>query len=312
MTPSRIAELEAALQVAVDEFRTVNHSNGGNLHASLRRAIKAYEAASPPPAAVKPFGWFFWDPEEQDGWWKGFITFAPHDCSKPDGQGHFWKQIALYERPHPSPDVANCCHCGRIIDMREEVFGGDRFGCELSDDRWVCSPECWTAVVEPEVAAAQSVSGVRKALSKLQTCWRCLRDEAEYGSGFAGLEADAFEDALATLEASLASEATPVAGEAKGDPVAWRPGETVRLDVSVGYASPAASFALATPPSPADVLKVAVEALRKSADAFKVIQTLDSHGASDQTYINWLRSCAREAELQAREILAAIRAKETT
>lgn len=46
--------------------------------------------------------------------------------------------------------IANCCRCGRIVDTREEKEGGDEFGCEMSDGRWTCSPECWDAVVEPD------------------------------------------------------------------------------------------------------------------------------------------------------------------
>ncbi len=46
--------------------------------------------------------------------------------------------------------TANCCKCGRIIDTREKPEGGDSFGAQLADEvRWVCSPECWDAVVEP-------------------------------------------------------------------------------------------------------------------------------------------------------------------
>lgn len=53
--------------------------------------------------------------------------------------------------------TANCCHCGRIVDTREKAEGGDDFGCELSDGRWTCSPECWEITTEapavtPEIA----------------------------------------------------------------------------------------------------------------------------------------------------------------
>ncbi len=54
----------------------------------------------------------------------------------------------------PTYHVVNCCNCGRIIDTREEDEGGDGWGHELSDDRWVCSPECLDAVAEPDTQAA--------------------------------------------------------------------------------------------------------------------------------------------------------------
>lgn len=50
--------------------------------------------------------------------------------------------------------VVNCCNCGRIIDTREESEGGDQWGHELSDDRWVCSPECLDAVTDPDATSA--------------------------------------------------------------------------------------------------------------------------------------------------------------
>lgn len=52
-------------------------------------------------------------------------------------------------------------------------------------------------------------------------------------------------------EYALAYEAAKPAAEASGSGE-WKPGQTVRLDVSVGYASPSASMALA-PPAPATV-----------------------------------------------------------
>lgn len=61
--------------------------------------------------------------------------------------------------------VVNCCNCGRIVDTRERDAGGDGFGAELADEeRWVCSPECWDAVVEPDPAKPSPAGGdVREA-----------------------------------------------------------------------------------------------------------------------------------------------------
>lgn len=50
--------------------------------------------------------------------------------------------------------VVNCCNCGRIIDTREESKGGDQWGHQLSDNRWVCSPECLDAVADPDAVPA--------------------------------------------------------------------------------------------------------------------------------------------------------------
>jgi hypothetical protein len=62
--------------------------------------------------------------------------------------------------------VANCCHCGRIVDTRETKHGGDAFGAQLNDGRWTCSPECWDAIVEPNALYAHPASdtALREAL----------------------------------------------------------------------------------------------------------------------------------------------------
>lgn len=44
-------------------------------------------------------------------------------------------------------------------------------------------------------------------------------------------------------------------------------------------------------------------ALEQAALDLQVIQTLNAHGASDKTYLDWLRSNAREAETRARNVL---------
>jgi hypothetical protein len=60
--------------------------------------------------------------------------------------------------------ATNCHVCKRIIDTREEKDGGDKFGAEITTGVWVCSPECWDAIVEDNTPAAlqshkQSVHG---------------------------------------------------------------------------------------------------------------------------------------------------------
>lgn len=43
--------------------------------------------------------------------------------------------------------IANCAICGRIIDTREIDKGGDTFGCNLQDGRWVCSSDCYDSAL---------------------------------------------------------------------------------------------------------------------------------------------------------------------
>lgn len=54
--------------------------------------------------------------------------------------------------------LANCCNCGRVVDTREEAEGGDKFGAESSDGKWVCSSECWDAVFRDEGPYASPLS----------------------------------------------------------------------------------------------------------------------------------------------------------
>lgn len=37
-----------------------------------------------------------------------------------------------------------CCVCAEKFDGREESDGGGDKGCELIDERWVCSDDCFT------------------------------------------------------------------------------------------------------------------------------------------------------------------------
>lgn len=69
------------------------------------------------------------------------------------GFDDWWKvegeAIAALGRVQPVA-TANCCKCGRIVDTRERSEGGDPFGAELNDGQWVCSIECWEAVVDTD------------------------------------------------------------------------------------------------------------------------------------------------------------------
>lgn len=70
--------------------------------------------------------------------------------------------------------TANCCKCGRIVDTRERSEGGDPFGAVLNDGQWVCSIECWEAVVDtdatppapqPALALIEELTGALKEIA---------------------------------------------------------------------------------------------------------------------------------------------------
>jgi hypothetical protein len=42
-------------------------------------------------------------------------------------------------------DLINCVVCGNVVNTIED---GNRDGCQLTDDTWVCSEECWDIAVE--------------------------------------------------------------------------------------------------------------------------------------------------------------------
>jgi len=64
---------------------------------------------------------------------------------------------------------ANCCICGRIVDTREQVDGGDAFGCELADGRWTCSPDCYDTTTgerrrSPSISEGEIEAALRETL----------------------------------------------------------------------------------------------------------------------------------------------------
>lgn len=92
--------------------------------------------------------------------------------------------------------VVNCCNCGRIIDTREEDAGGDGWGHELSDERWVCSPECLDAV-SGEPASSPAGGDVReagRALVRQLRAIMCHLNGQAYSSTLSAL--NAFDAAL--------------------------------------------------------------------------------------------------------------------
>lgn len=95
--------------------------------------------------------------------------------------------LAEQSAPSPAPiAIANCSHCGRIIDTREEKDGGDKFGCELADGRWSCSIECYEALTgeEPSRAAADLLETATQAIRSTCGCINhrgCENPDEEFG-----------------------------------------------------------------------------------------------------------------------------------
>lgn len=143
-------------------------------------AALAKPASSPAGGDVRDgaLGWN--SPEEWEIEQRAFHAAGRDDVPKDVQElvAILWKQYCIAAEPsaalspstsaaEPVAWIANCCHCGRIVDTREEKEGGDKFGCEMSDGRWTCSPECWDAIVEPGATppAPAAVDGQRvKAL----------------------------------------------------------------------------------------------------------------------------------------------------
>lgn len=111
--------------------------------------------------------------------------------------------------------VVNCCNCGRIIDTREESEGGDQWGHELSDDRWVCSPECLDAVTDPDATPPASSESAQVREGLIARARHAARVERTLTGNRAGELYDAPADALdecdpaGRIRASLANDRRP-------------------------------------------------------------------------------------------------------
>lgn len=164
------------------------------------------------------------DTDPKDGW--AFVTPSRHPDDIANGLAEgaweeryqfFGELVALASPAATSAPtyVVNCCNCGRVIDTREESEGGDQWGHELSDDRWVCSPECLDAVTDPDAAPAatsaetQGGGGVREAIRKL----------IEGGKLSRWLDEDEHVETFELIRAALAPSASAAT---RGEPVAWR------------------------------------------------------------------------------------------
>ena len=55
--------------------------------------------------------------------------------------------MGTIRKPLRLTDLAQCCVCGKAIDTREIADGGGPDGAQLSDQRWVCTIECYEVVV---------------------------------------------------------------------------------------------------------------------------------------------------------------------
>lgn len=61
---------------------------------------------------------------------------------------------------------ADCCVCGAPVDTREVEDGGNPEGAELSDGRWVCSPECWDKIFSKVLPEAWGSASLTRSFSK--------------------------------------------------------------------------------------------------------------------------------------------------
>lgn len=111
--------------------------------------------------------------------------------------------------------VVNCCNCGRIIDTREESEGGDQWGHQLSDNRWVCSPECLDAVADPDATPPASSESAQVREGLIARARHAARVERTLTGNRAGELYDAPADALdecdpaGRIRASLANDGRP-------------------------------------------------------------------------------------------------------
>jgi len=65
----------------------------------------------------------------------------------------------LYTAPPPPAatprQIEQCCVCGKRFDAREQSEGGGQHGAELSDGRWVDTPECFERAATPNAQAGE-------------------------------------------------------------------------------------------------------------------------------------------------------------
>jgi hypothetical protein len=134
---------ELALDMAFEEF--IREEQDGPQREAIAAAIRVYLAIAPQAPSWKcKANRTAIEPEDCNWPLCGCDPYADKVIASLEESGVI---IALQE-PVSAIPTANCCNCGRIVDTRETKDGGDPFGIELNDGRWVCSGECWDVVVD--------------------------------------------------------------------------------------------------------------------------------------------------------------------
>jgi hypothetical protein len=74
--------------------------------------------------------------------------------------------------PAVQPNV-QCCMCGKKGLSTEEDGGPE---CELDDDRWVCSGDCWNDAVQPDAELAMRIAVQMEVHAALGTTTKAKAD----------------------------------------------------------------------------------------------------------------------------------------
>ena len=72
--------------------------------------------------------------------------------------------------------MTTCYVCGATVDTLEVSQGGSEDGCQLANDEWVCSRECWDAVAGPP---AQEMIPKDVALAMVAAAYEAAAGRAE-------------------------------------------------------------------------------------------------------------------------------------
>jgi hypothetical protein len=223
-TPTTAQADEKAREIAklIDDLRPYAHKTLGSIRidvSEVRKLVEAYDAA-----ALRPVAWCW---RFHNGPWN--VT----DSSPEDGAYDHLEHEPLYTTP-PAPaqvEAASLPAPGGVVGVKIKPLVW-REPDKLSNG-------CWTADCILGTFSVAFDDGWHACLEDGALWeWEPENDPRSYEGPFAAQAAcQALLDSR--IRAALAPDASP-SGEMK-------PGQTVRVDVKVGYASPEASAALASP-----------------------------------------------------------------
>jgi hypothetical protein len=118
---------------------------------------------------------------------KAFNAFEAADCDFLNAAALEAALPHITEEQEPVAWIANCRHCGRVVDTRERHEGGDKHGVEVDNGTWVCSPACWDAVVEGAAHPSTELERLREENERQRKALERVRDETgrcEHDGGF--------------------------------------------------------------------------------------------------------------------------------